>query len=105
MIFLDVALRATNIKTNTDRLYIIRVEKKLFEPKWKVHLQNGRFGTWVKTRLQCFDTLKETKVFVRHVLNKRFKAQSRIGVNYKIIKVRRNIFFREQIKGYSKNVD
>lgn len=105
MIFLDVILRAANTKTNMNRLYIIRVEKKFFDKKWKVFLQNGRFGSYVKTRLQYFGSLKETKTFVRHVLNKRFKAQKRIGINYEIVKVRRNIFFKEPLIGYSRNVD
>lgn len=87
MPYLHLILRAIKPETNVNRVYEIFVDKGLFDC-WMVILAYGRYGGGTVQKSHSFFSIEEAKHFIDKILNKRFKANKRIGCNYKVIKIK-----------------
>ncbi len=84
MPYLYLILRAIEPELNLNRVYEIWLDKGLFN-SWLVLTAYGRHAGGTTQKNHSFSTLEEAKAFIGQVLDKRLKAEKRIGCNYKLV--------------------
>jgi predicted DNA-binding WGR domain protein len=77
-------LKAQDDEVGIYRYYNLSIVLTLFK-EYALCIAHGRIGLKARQRSLCFTQIQDLAKTLKHILNKRLKAEKRIGCPYKII--------------------
>ena len=92
-------LRAQNEEVGIFRYYHIVVMPTLFKD-WSLLIANGRIGQKARQKSLLFTDLNLLIKKIKQILNKRLKAEKRLGCNYHLIDHSCDAEFKKQVIPY-----